>query len=231
MHQDSTPLDEREMAELEHLLDSVPAPLEPLDVSALDGYLCGVLLQPRRVPPAQWLPFVGDVDGRPLPPAVPQARLAALALRRHAELDRAIESRQWFDPWVYEIDTDEAMAPTELTLPWVAGFAAAMDRFPALMAVSDPGLLEPLAVLYAAFDPEDLEDADELLAVIETLEPPADLSQAVEDLVRSVLLLADLSRPRGPAGRQADRSHRPPPRRPGASSRPPSRHPPRKARP
>jgi uncharacterized protein len=87
-----------------------------------------------------------------------------------------------------------------------------MDRFSGLMAMDHPGLLEPLAILYAGFDPDDLEDADELLAVIETLEPPSSLGEAVEDLVRSVLLLADISRPRsgGPARR---------PRRPVANAR------------
>jgi uncharacterized protein len=67
-------------------------------------------------------------------------------------------------------------------------------------------------VLYAAFDPDDLEDADELLAVIETLEPPARLEEAVEDLVRSVLLLADIARPRMARSGQ-------PPRRPVARAR------------
>ena len=70
-----------------------------------------------------------------------------------------------------------------------------MEQFPDLMARSEPALWEPLAVLYAAFDPQDLEDADELLALIDTLEPAATLSEATEDLVRSVLLLADVTRP------------------------------------
>jgi uncharacterized protein len=65
-------------------------------------------------------------------------------------------------------------------------------------------------VLYSAFDPDDLEDADELLALIDTLEPPADMAQAVEDLVRSVLLIADVTRPATGATRPA------PGRRPGA---------------
>ena len=81
-------------------------------------------------------------------------------------------------------------------LPWVAGFAAAMDLFPALMQIDDLELIEPLALIYSKFDPDDLEDADALLAVIETLEPPADLGEAVQDLVRSVMLIADVSRPR-----------------------------------
>jgi uncharacterized protein len=64
------------------------------------------------------------------------------------------------------------------------------------MGAEDPELIEPLALLYRHFDPDDLEDADALLAVIETLEPPGDLSEAVEDLVRSLMLIADVTRPR-----------------------------------
>ena len=221
----AAPLTDAEVSELEQLLDRLPAPLEPLDISALDGYLCGVLLQPRPVPAAHWLRWVGDVEGQPLPAGPPAERLFLLAQRRHAELERAITQRQWFDPWVFEVDVDEEdLAPSDLTLPWVAGFAAAMDHFDGLMALDHPGLLEPLAVLYAGFDPEDLEDADELLAVIETLEPPATLAEAVEDLVRSVLLLADVSRPRAPAGRREGRPGRaatqPTSRRPSGPRRP-----------
>ena len=42
-----TPLDDKDLGRLGALLDALPAPLEPLDESALDGFLCGVLLQPR----------------------------------------------------------------------------------------------------------------------------------------------------------------------------------------
>jgi len=205
-----TPLDDRDLERLGTLLDALPAPLEPLDVSALDGFLCGVLLQPQPVPDAQWLPFVTDVEGRPAPAMPAQDELLALARRRHAELDRAIGQRQWFDPWIFPLD-DEASA-TEVVLPWVAGFAAAMGPFPALMAVDDPELIEPLALLYLHFDPADLEDADALAAVIETLEPPADLAEAVQDLVRAVMLIADVTRPR--ATPRAQRPRHPPPRRP-----------------
>jgi len=189
----NTPLSDAELVELERLLTSLPEAVEPMDTVSLDGYLCGVLLQSAPVPAEQWLRFVFDIEGRDVPAGVDTARIAALAQRRHAELRQAIAQRQWFDPWVYELD--DAATPSEAVLPWVAGFAGAMEHFPALMARDDPALLEPLAVLFSAFDPEDLEDADELLAVIETLEPPADMAQAVEDLVRSVLLIADVTRP------------------------------------
>ncbi len=188
-------LTEAEITELQQRLDAVPAPFEPLDVSAIDGFLCGVLLQPRRIPETTWLPHVADADGRQLPARVDVTRLHALVRRRHAELDAAVGDRQWFDPWVFELEGDDA-SPSEAVVGWVAGFATAMEFFPALMALDAQALREPLALLYRHLDPDDLEDADDLLEEIESLEPPQDLAEAVEDLVKATLLLADVSRPR-----------------------------------
>ncbi|MDQ2778957.1 MAG: YecA family protein [Pseudomonadota bacterium] len=207
-------LDDDDLQRLQDLLAALPEPLQPLDPSALDGYLCGVLLQPQRPAPAIWLTHVADVDGATPPAGVDLQALHALVLRRHAELDAAIGQRQWFDPWVYALE--DSAAPAESVLPWVAGFAAAMEHFPALMALPDPELVEPLALLFMHFDPDDLEDADALLAVIETLEPPTDLAEAVQDLVRALMLIADVTRPVNPtkpAGPVASRSTRP--RKPG----------------
>lgn len=203
-------LTEAELDELQQLVDAVPPPLEPLDVSMIDGFLCGVLLQPQPVAPARWLPFVTDADGRALPRGFDPTRLHALVQRRHAELDAAIGQRRWFDPWVFELDDDSepnqpaaqgdddddsAPPPIDAVYPWVAGFATAIETFPGLLALDAAVLTEPLALVYRHLAPDDLEDADELLAEIESLEPPADLSEAVEELVRATLLLADVSRP------------------------------------
>lgn len=197
-----------EVDELQALLDRVPSPLEPLDVSMLDGFLCGVLVQPQRIPDSRWLPHVTDADGRALPAGFDASRLQALARRRHAELDDAIARRQWFDPWVFELEDEEPPArsnddadeppPIDAVLPWVAGFATAQEFFPALMEQDAQALTEPLALLYRHLDPEDLEDADDLLEEIDSLEPPVDLTEAVEGLVRATLLLADVSRPVAP---------------------------------
>ena len=116
--------------------------------------------------------------------------------------------RRWFDPWVFELDGDgtaaadqgaAAGAGDELdpsddpAYPWVAGFAAALETFPALLGADEAALIGPLALLYRHLGADDLEDADALLAEIETLEPPADLGAAVEELVRATLLLADVA--------------------------------------
>lgn len=201
------PLTEREIDELQAILDRVPAPLEPLDVSMLDGFLCGLLVQPKRFPEERWLPHITDADGRPLPPKFDATRLHALVKRRHAELSDAISQRQWFDPWVFELDGDDV--EYEAVYPWVAGFATAMEFFPDLMQRDAEQLTEPLALLYRHLDPDDLEDADELLEEIESIEPPETLDEAVEDLVRAILLLADVGRPQ-PAAKKAPQRRGPP---------------------
>jgi len=206
---DDDALDELDPQQLQELLDQVPEPLSPLDVSAVDGFLCGLLLQPTEIDAAQWLPCITDIEARALPAGFDAAALQGLVQARHAQLRRAIAARQWFDPWVFELDAQAS--PSECVLPWVAGFAAAMDRFPELMRIDDVQLLEPLALIYMHFDAQDLEDADALQQMIDTLEPAADLGEAVQDIVRSVMLLADVTRPlkprpqgrrRPPAGRR-----------------------------
>ena len=212
-HRVDQALSEADLERLEALLDALPAPLEPLDVSMADGYLCGVLLQPEAVPLERWLPPILDSEGRPAPQRI-NDELIALLRRRHKELNLAIVGRQWFDPWVFELDEDAS--PSETVLPWVAGFAHALDAHPALMKLPEEPLLEPLAALYLHLDPDDLEDADTLMEEIESLEPPVDLEQAVEGLVSAVLMLADVSRPLKapprPAPRAAQRRRGPPPR-------------------
>ena len=201
MPKNDAPDPDREIDELQDLLDAVPAPLEPLDVATLDGFLCGVIVQPRRIANERWLPFVTDGDGRPLPAGFDARRLRELAVGREAELRRAIERREWFDPRVFELEDDDTAgddeeAAIDAVYPWVAGFAAAMEIFPNLLEGDDDALVEPLALIYRHLDPDDLEDADALLAEIESLEPPADLAAAVEELVRATLLLADVARDR-----------------------------------
>jgi uncharacterized protein len=180
---------------IDALGDALPASWDAMPAPMIDGFLCGLLLQPRRPPVDRWWPLV---LGRPAadastPPAAQELRTRVQ--QRAAELERAIEQRRWFDPWIYAPDDQDDLRAA--LLPWVAGFAEAMASFEDLGDAPNPALDEPLALLYRHLDPDDLEDADDLLALIEALPPPADLGEAVEDLVRATLLIADETRPRG----------------------------------
>jgi len=198
-----TDLTDAELTELERRLDELPPPLEPFDPGMLDGFLCGVLLQPVPVPEPRWLAHVHDVDGRPAPAGMALEPLHALVRRRHAGLDAAISARRWFDPWVWELDAEAS--PSEAVLAWAAGFATALSLFPALLRQHEAAIVEPLALVYRHLPEEELEDADALLAEIDSLEPPADLADAVEGLVRATLLIADVSRPRRASPRKPRR--------------------------
>jgi uncharacterized protein len=206
-------LDDTEIERLQDLLDGLPPPLQALDVSALDGFLCAVLLQPNANDPARWLPLIFDIEGQALPEQVDTTALRDLIMRRMAHLQWAIGSRQWFDPWVFELA--EPAAVGETVLPWVAGFAAAMDWFPQLLGIDDARLLEPLALLYLHFDADEVEEADALQQLIATLEPPQDLGEAVQDIVRSLMLIADVVHPvvSAPARKPPRRAPRPARRR------------------
>lgn len=138
----SRDLSDAEFAELDDLLAATPEPLEPLDVVMLDGYLCGLLVQPVLLAPEQWLPSVFDIDSRRLPeghdPAW-QARCAELILRRHAALNRAMVEDGWFDPLVLEPDEE---AEAEL-----AAAADAADAAPAAALADGEAAKDELAGL------------------------------------------------------------------------------------
>lgn len=203
------PLGDAEIGALLALLDALPA---PLDVSALDGFLAAVVLNQPPLAPAQWLRFVTDAEGRAPPAGLDVAALHALALRRLDELEQAVARRRWFDPWVFELEPPAT--PSLALVGWVAGFATALEHFPnAALANGGADTVVPLALLYRHFDAGDLEDAGgELLDEIESLEPPADLAEGVEDLVCATLLLADVSRPQPRAVRASRRTDRRSPR-------------------
>ncbi|WP_416759702.1 UPF0149 family protein [Roseateles sp. So40a] len=104
-------LSDAEFDELDDLLAATPAPLEPLDASMLDGYLAGVLVQPRLIPIEEWLPPVFDYEGRPLPDDIDPAwlaRIRGLVERRFASLNHSMLEQGWFYPVVLDLDAEEA---------------------------------------------------------------------------------------------------------------------------
>lgn len=102
-------LTDAEFAELDDLLAQTPEPLQALDTSMLDGYLCGVLVQPRLIPIEEWLPPIFDFEGQPLPESVDPAWLArvrALVERRFASLNQSMLEQGWFYPVVLDLEAE-----------------------------------------------------------------------------------------------------------------------------
>ena len=201
-------LTDAEFQELDELLSQTPEPFEPLDAVMLDGYLCGVIVQPVLLEAEAWLPHVFDFEGQPLPddadPAW-RARTEALILRRHAALTRVIAEDGWFDPLILELDdfepprTDDPAASlkpvSQALFPWVAGFQHAMESFPDLLELPDPAIDVALARLYRHL-PAQTDEEREVVATLDQEHPLAALDEAIEDLIVIIADLEDLTRDR-----------------------------------
>ncbi len=163
-------LDDAELDELAALLAAAPAPMEPLDVPTLDGFLAGVLVQPRLVPADEWLPAVLDAERRAPPDGTDAAWLArtrALIERRMRAINAAIGEDGFFDPVLVDVEQlppvseyDRAQSPSARALqPWLAGFGWALECFPELEDGADEKVAQALDRLADANVPADLDAA------------------------------------------------------------------------
>jgi len=215
-------LSDAEFAELDALLGGIPEPLEPLDVVMLDGFLCGVVVQPRLIEADEWLPYVFDAGGHRWGEAEPspeRLRAQALVLRRKAALVRSIVEFGSFDPFILEPelpaegDGEAAPAPVaadpiaeaapapvaadpiaEALLPWVAGFEQAVHQFPGLDELDIPAVDFALARLFRFLPPAG-ESEQATLDVLARERPLPTLDAAIAEVVACVAELHDLTEP------------------------------------
>jgi uncharacterized protein len=196
-------LTDGELDELARLLEATPAPLRPLDVLMLDGYLAGVLVQPRLVGVDELLPPIFDVERRALPDTAEpdwRARAVALIRRRRDALNAGISEDGFFDPVIVDVDQlppaseyESVQSPvSRALLPWAAGFQWAQDCFTELEDKTDPAIAAALSRIYRHLPPQD-EDDKALLATLEREHPLADLDAGIEDLVHATVDLWDLT--------------------------------------
>jgi uncharacterized protein len=169
----------------------------------LDGYLVGVLVQPRVVTIDEWLLPVFDLEGRALPDDTDAhwlARCRTLIERRQLALNAAISEDGWFDPLI--VDTDRAPPISEYDpvqspvsralLPWAAGFHCAQERFRDLGDSDDDAIASALARIYRHL-PAETDEAREIVAVLDREHPLATLDEGIEDLVLAAVDLWDLT--------------------------------------
>ena len=211
------PLSEREIGELEDVLLALPEDRDGLDVSMLDGFLVGVLLQPDPVMPSEWLPLVFDApDGEPMIPGdLDRAkRVIELVMRHYNNLAAHIAAREPFDPIVFDVErTDDRPIEPDQELaalwPWAAGFMNALDAFPGLLDRfgddEDVDVAMLNIVRHIPLDPDDTSDVALDLArqrdEVDRELPLEDLDDAIEQLVLGVMEIADITRPRQPIER------------------------------
>jgi uncharacterized protein len=178
----------------------------------LDGFLCGVIVQPTLLDADEWLPYVFDAGGHrwgEAEPSAEQQRARTLILRRHAALNRSIAEYGSFDPFILEAgdesaeDVDATADPVgdatpapldpigSAILPWVAGFEQAVHLLPGLAELDEPAVATTLARLFR-FLPDDEQGTAALVA---RELPLASLGDAIADVAACVAELYELTLP------------------------------------
>ena len=196
-------LNDAELDELAALLETTPEPLTPLDVLMLDGYLAGVLVQPRVVAVEEWLPEVFDFEGRALPDTTDpawRARVTALIQRRRDALNAGISEDAFFDPVIVDVEQlppaseyESVQSPISRALmPWAAGFQWAQECFPDLEDTADDAVGAALARIYRHL-PAETDDDKALVATLDREQSLKDLDAAIDDVVNATVELWDLT--------------------------------------
>ncbi len=201
-----------EIDELDTLLRQAPAPLEPLDVVSLDGYLSAVAVQPRIVPPADWLARALDTDGSRWPPSTMDeawlARVRGLMQRRYEAIVRGLEEEGFFNPVVTDLAAEDsgdvaAADPVDdaiAALPaysrplvyWASGFLYGAQTFEGLMEHPDDAVHIAMSRILRHLPPEAEED-HALVAELNEQIPLRDSTHAIEDAVDAAVTMWNLT--------------------------------------
>ncbi|WP_374593572.1 UPF0149 family protein [Aquabacterium sp.] len=195
-------LSEAEIHELDDLLAAVPAPFEAMDAVMLDGYLCGILVQPVHIESAQWWGPIFGESGETLGADTPDwhpakhERLVSLVTRRKEALHRAIVEDGWFDPIVPVIEDDDGNPVTgkeafEGLGYWVAGFEWALANFTALEEMGREGVPDLLDSLWRHLPAQD-ETQQAMTKALDDEHPLRNMDEAIEALVFDVIDLAHI---------------------------------------
>jgi len=196
----SNDLTDAEIHEIDELLALVPEPYETLDAVILDGYLCGVLVQPVILTPEQWLPPIFGTEGTPEPgpkwSEKQHNRLLTLIQRRHDELLRGILEDGWFDPLVPLVEDEDGKPLTgkdafEGLGYWVAGFEWALANFPQLEEAGLSGVPDLLDSLWRHLPDQD-EVQQQMTKALDDEHPLKNMDAAIEALVFDVVDLVTI---------------------------------------
>lgn len=186
------PLSDDELAALDDQLADLPGD-GALNIEALDGYLCGLLLSPRpasRRPSDEWMPLIwgGDgADGAPFASGKQRKRLVLAVLRHLRALDHELhQNPEAWEP-ILSVAEDDAGEWVD-ALDWCAGFMLAVDLdaeawAPRFQDAEWASQLAPIALLGA--DEDSLDEADR--ARLDDLAELDALSRSVPEAVLAMV--------------------------------------------
>jgi uncharacterized protein len=126
-----------EVERLEEILSALPQDNFPMTLSALDGYVIGILCCPDLIPPSEWLAQVwGETDDAGFPDLPPAETAISAVMAHYTAVTLKITKTHTIRP-IYEVDPESG---ERLWEEWIDGFTRAMRLRPeAWNAVLDKG--------------------------------------------------------------------------------------------
>jgi uncharacterized protein len=163
----------------------------------LDGYLCGLLVQPVDIPRQDWLPPIFGHTDTPLTAESPgwhhakHERLVLLIERRKEALRRSIVEDGWFDPIIPMPEDEEGqlLEGKDAFLGvgfWAAGFEWALANFTYLEELNLEGVPDLLDSVWRHLPDQD-ETQAAMTKALDEEHPLKGLDQAIEALVFDVV--------------------------------------------
>lgn len=125
------PLSEEELDQFEAYLMSDATPENCMDISALDGFLAAIVLNPGLVLPSQWLPWVWDAENAEEEPAFRSAeeaqKITGFVMRHYNNIIGGIRAER-FEPLLYELPQDDGSEFFDAE-GWCEGFMLGVSAF------------------------------------------------------------------------------------------------------
>ena len=124
------PLSEKEIEQLDKFLLADDDLEASMDVSTLDGYLCGVLSGPKLIMPSEWMRWVWDMENGEQAPVFRdenQAQRILNLLMRHANdiADTLTYAPQDYEPLFWEREADGGTV--SIVDEWCCGYVNGMS--------------------------------------------------------------------------------------------------------
>ena len=189
-----SPLNEQEFVELEELLASIPETHNPMEADEADGFLTGLLLNPKEVPPDSWMPFILDAGGKAVTELSPEDlyRLQSLLYRRYLDLNDQLKARSPVDPIILE-EAEEDDPSGELG-PFASGFLASMQLFPGLSSIEDKAVSGAVLGILRHLPASAQGDLAGMIAKANETSPLKSPQDAFEDMTACIAEIAEVTR-------------------------------------
>jgi len=167
-------------------------PRDTLNIHALEGYLCALLVLPIQLQPGAWLPPIWNLGGWKIPPPINNPESYAVFMELVFGFLRTLDQALLATPPKFEsimqLQLDDTRVPTKTLIPlWVYGFSRGLALYQKTGNAPTTSTQDAVRRI-AIYSPHQSNLTD------------SETQYALRNLTRAVLSLASTRSSRGPLG-------------------------------